>query len=61
MNGPLLRLFEAVFHLQAKGTVRRAIVAVARQTLEFFIGAAVEDFVSRECARFDRRTPSPPS
>ena len=46
MNGPLLRLFEAVFHLQAKGTVRRAIVAVARQTLEFFIGAAVEDFVS---------------
>jgi sorting nexin-13 len=46
MNGPLLGLFEAVFHLQAKGLVRRTIVTVARQTLEFFVGSAVEDLVS---------------
>ena len=46
MNGPLLSLFEAIFHLQAKGFLRRTIVTVARQTLEFFVGSAVEDFVS---------------
>ena len=61
MNGPLLRLFEAVFHLQAKGTVRRAIVAVARQTLEFSSAPPSRTSSPRECARFDRRTPSPPS
>jgi len=46
MNGPLLSLFEAIFHLQAKGFLRRTIVTVVRQTLEFFVGSAVEDFVS---------------
>ena len=46
MNGPLLSLFEAIFHLQAKGFLRRTIVTVARQTLEFFVGSAVEDFIS---------------
>ena len=46
MNGPLLSLFEAIFHLQAKGFLRRTIVTVARQTLEFFVGSAVEDFVT---------------
>ena len=47
MNGPLLSLFEAIFHLQAEGiSAPPAIVTVARQTLEFFVGSAVEDFVS---------------
>ena len=45
-RGGLLRLFESVFHLRAKGVVRRTIVAAARQTLEFFAGAAVEDLAA---------------
>ena len=45
-RGGLLRLFESVFHLRAKGVVRRTIVAAARQTLEFFVGAAVEDLAA---------------
>ena len=45
-RGGLLRLFESVFHLRAKGLVRRTIVAAARQTLEFFVGAAVEDLAA---------------
>jgi hypothetical protein len=45
-RGGLLRLFESTFHLRAKGLVRRTIVAAARQTLEFFVGAAVEDLAA---------------
>lgn len=45
-RGGLLRLFESVFHLRAKGVVRRTVVALARQTLEFFAGAAVEDLAA---------------
>lgn len=46
MNGSLLGLFEAVFQLKGKGLVRRTIVTVVRQTLEFFVGSAVEDLVA---------------
>jgi hypothetical protein len=49
-RGGLLRLFESTFHLRAKGLVRRTIVAAARQTLEFFVGAAVEDLACRQAA-----------
>ena len=55
MDGPLFGLFEALFHLQSKGFVRRTIVTVARQTLDFFVGSAVEDWVSKTLK--DIRTP----
>ena len=44
-RGGLLRLFESVFHLRAKGGRRRTAVALARQTLER-AGAAVEDLAA---------------
>jgi sorting nexin-13 len=47
LNGPMLGLFETVFKMHTKGVVRRSFVALARQTVEFFLGSAVEDFVSR--------------
>ena len=48
MTGGVLTLFESVFHLSAKGVVRRTFVAVARQTLEFFVGSAIEDLVAQK-------------
>ena len=48
MNGGVLQLFESVFHLHNKGVVRRTIVSVARQTLEFFVGSAVEELVANK-------------
>jgi sorting nexin-13 len=39
-----------------KGFVRRTIITVARQTLEFFVGSAVEDFVSSKLRAL--RTPA---
>jgi sorting nexin-13 len=47
LNGPMLGLFETVFQMHTKGLMRRSFVAMARQTVEFFLGSAVEDFVSR--------------
>ena len=47
LNGPMLGLFETVFKMHTKGVVRRSFVALARQTVEFFLGSAVEDFVAR--------------
>ena len=47
LNGPMLGLFETVFKMHTKGVVRRSFVSLARQTVEFFLGSAVEDFVSR--------------
>ena len=50
MDGPILDLFECVFSLKSKPMMRRALVKLVRQTLEFFF--SIERSVSNRVRDF---------
>ena len=49
MNGPVLDLFECVFTLRSKPMMRRALVSLVRQTIEFFF--SIERSISQRHSR----------
>ncbi len=50
MNGPVLDLFECVFTLRSKPMMRRALVSLVRQTIEFFF--SIERSISQRIRDF---------
>ena len=50
MNGPVLDLFECVFTLRSKPMMRRALVSLVRQTIEFFF--SIERSISKRFRDF---------